>query len=79
MSSGKSTSGKVVDKVQQVAGEDFNQAKQIANDAVRSGAYLYPFKVWQLMHICNSAWVDTYRVSSTFSRTARYGGLSPQS
>lgn len=45
MSSGKSTTSKVSDKVQQVAAEDFNQAKKIANDAVRSGAYLYPFKV----------------------------------
>lgn len=45
MSERKSTANKVQDKVKQVAQEDFNQASALANDAVRSGAYLYPFKV----------------------------------
>ncbi|KAJ4311988.1 hypothetical protein N0V94_007670 [Neodidymelliopsis sp. IMI 364377] len=44
MSSGNSASSRVPDKVKQVAQEDFNQAKALAEDAVRSGAYLYPFK-----------------------------------
>lgn len=35
----------VPDKVKQVAREDFEQAKVLANDAIRSAAYLYPFKV----------------------------------
>lgn len=74
MSSEKSTS-RVPDKVKQVAQEDFNQAKALANDAVRSGAYLYPFKVSQSMHIYNGAGIDTYRVSRTSSLTARYGAL----
>ncbi|KAJ4373810.1 hypothetical protein N0V83_002549 [Neocucurbitaria cava] len=34
----------VPDKVKQVAREDFEQAKVLANDAIRSAAYLYPFK-----------------------------------
>jgi hypothetical protein len=38
-------SDKVVNKVKEVAGEDFNQAKELAQDAIRSAAYLYPFKV----------------------------------
>jgi hypothetical protein len=32
-------------KVKEVAKEDFNQARQLASEAVRSAAYLYPFKV----------------------------------
>jgi hypothetical protein len=47
MSERKSTAAKVQDKVRQVAQEDLNQASNLANDAVRSGAYLYPFKVCQ--------------------------------
>lgn len=47
MSERKSAAAKVQDKVRQVAQEDFNQASSLANDAVRSGAYLYPFKVCQ--------------------------------
>jgi len=35
---------KVPDKVKAVAQEDFQHAKQLANDAFRSAAYLYPFK-----------------------------------
>jgi hypothetical protein len=38
-------SDKVANKVKEVAGEDFNQAKELAKDAIRSAAYLYPFKV----------------------------------
>lgn len=37
-------SDKVANKVKEVAGEDFNQAKELAKDAIRSAAYLYPFK-----------------------------------
>lgn len=37
-------SRRVPDKVREVAKEDFDQAKALAQDAVRSGAYLYPFK-----------------------------------
>jgi hypothetical protein len=33
------------DKVKEVAAEEFQQAKVLAQDAVRSGAYLYPIKV----------------------------------
>lgn len=47
MSEQKSAAAKVQDKVRQVAQEDFNQASNLANDAVRSGAYLYPFRVGQ--------------------------------
>lgn len=47
MSERKSAAAKVQDKVRQVAQEDFSQASNLANDAVRSGAYLYPFKVCQ--------------------------------
>jgi phage gp36-like protein len=79
MSSGKSASSKVTDKVQQVAQEDFNQAKALANDAVRSGAYLYPFKVCPAILIYNSAGIDTYRVLRTSSHTARFGVLSLRS
>jgi hypothetical protein len=39
------SSSRVPDKVREVAKEDFEQAKALAQDAVRSGAYLYPFKV----------------------------------
>ncbi|CAA9965226.1 hypothetical protein CFE70_009068 [Pyrenophora teres f. teres 0-1] len=35
---------RVPDKIKEVAKEDFEQAKELATDAVRSGAYLYPFK-----------------------------------
>ncbi|CAI9634574.1 hypothetical protein GT037_004192 [Alternaria burnsii] len=35
---------RVPDKVKEVAKEDFNQARQLASEAVRSAAYLYPFK-----------------------------------
>ncbi|EOA85652.1 hypothetical protein ACJQWK_10822 [Exserohilum turcicum] len=35
---------RVPDKVKEVAREDFDQYKQLASDAVRSAAYLYPFK-----------------------------------
>jgi hypothetical protein len=52
MSSGKSSS-RVPDKVKQVAQEDFDQARALAEDAVRSGAYLYPFKACHSMHIYN--------------------------
>jgi hypothetical protein len=47
MSERKSAAAKVQDKVRQVAQEDFSHASNLANDAVRSGAYLYPFKVCQ--------------------------------
>jgi hypothetical protein len=33
------------DQVKQVALEEFEQAKVLARDAVRSAAYLYPLKV----------------------------------
>lgn len=36
---------RVPDKVKEVAKEDFDQYRQLASDAVRSAAYLYPFKV----------------------------------
>jgi hypothetical protein len=79
MSSGNSASSRVPDKVKQVAQEDFNQAKALAEDAVRSGAYLYPFKVCQSMHVYNRSGINMYRVSHTFSHTARYGDLSLRS
>jgi len=34
----------VPDRVKEVAKEDFDQAKELARDALRSAAYLYPFK-----------------------------------
>jgi hypothetical protein len=40
-----SASERVSNKVKQVANEDFVQAKELAQDAFRSAAYLYPFKV----------------------------------
>lgn len=54
MSERKSAAAKVQDKVRQVAQEDFGKASNLANDAVRSGAYLYPFKVCQHadLHFC---------------------------
>lgn len=39
---------KVPDRVKAVAQEDFQQAKQMAAEAYRSAAYLYPFKVQNL-------------------------------
>lgn len=36
---------KVPDRVKEVAREDFDKAKELAINAVRSAAYLYPFKV----------------------------------
>lgn len=36
---------RVSNKVKAVAKEDFDQARELAKDAVRSAAYLYPFKV----------------------------------
>jgi hypothetical protein len=38
-------SERVSNKVREVAKEDFDQAKALAQDAIRSAAYLYPFKV----------------------------------
>lgn len=38
-------SNRVPDKVKEVALEEFQQAKVLAQDAVRSAAYLYPIKV----------------------------------
>jgi hypothetical protein len=38
-------SERVSNKVKEVAKEDFDQAKALAQDAIRSAAYLYPFKV----------------------------------
>ncbi len=35
----------VPDRVKAVAKEDFDQARELARDAIRSAAYLYPFKV----------------------------------
>lgn len=72
-------SERVSNKVKEVAKEDFNQAKALAQDAIRSAAYLYPFKV------CGSetqtAYMDNLtnssaRASSTSSQTAHYGALS---
>lgn len=43
---------KVANKVREVAGQDFDQAKVLAQDAFRSAAYLYPFKVRKcIMHV----------------------------
>jgi hypothetical protein len=39
-------SERVSSKVKEVAKEDFDQAKALAQDAIRSAAYLYPFKVY---------------------------------
>ena len=40
-----SASERVQKKVKEVANEDLVQAKELAKDAFRSAAYLYPFKV----------------------------------
>lgn len=40
---------RVTNKVKEVANQDFTQAKELANDAFRSAAYLYPFKVCNLL------------------------------
>jgi hypothetical protein len=65
-------------RVKQVAQEDLNQASQLANDAVRSGAYLYPFKVATLFStsVPNT---DAPRALLTSSPTVRYGGRSLRS
>ncbi len=42
MSKSRST---VPDRIKEVAKEDFDQAKVLARDAIRSAAYMYPFKV----------------------------------
>jgi hypothetical protein len=43
---------RVPDKVKQVASEDFDQAKKLTQDAIRSAAYLYPFKVlWPMVDL----------------------------
>lgn len=36
------------EKVKEVAVEEYEQAKVLTRDAVRSGAYLYPIKAWCL-------------------------------
>jgi hypothetical protein len=41
-------SERVTSKVKEVAKEDFDQAKALAQDAFRSAAYLYPFKACHL-------------------------------
>jgi hypothetical protein len=38
-------SNKVPDKVREVALEEYQQARTLTRDAVRSGAYLYPIRV----------------------------------
>jgi hypothetical protein len=35
----------VADRVKKVVAEEADQVKSLTTDAVRSGAYLYPFKV----------------------------------
>lgn len=40
------------EKVKEIATEDFQRAKVLAQNAVRSGAYLYPIKVgWNMMYV----------------------------
>jgi hypothetical protein len=47
---------RVPDKVKEVAKEDFDQAKQLASDAIRAAAYLYPFKVGYTAFSMNENW-----------------------
>ena len=46
---------RVPDKVKEVAKEDFDQYKQLASDAVRSAAYLYPFKVGMQLYVSRTS------------------------
>ncbi len=72
MSERKSTASKVQDKVKQVAQEDFGQARVIVSDAVRSAAYLYPFKVNGSI-FGGKHKTDASRALRTFSPTVLYG------
>jgi hypothetical protein len=68
-------SERVTSKVKEVAKEDFDQAKALAQDAFRSAAYLYPFKVCHSEVILFVSPNTRTRAFSTSSPTARYGSL----
>lgn len=75
-------SERISNKVKEVAKEDFDQAKALAQDAIRSAAYLYPFKVCRSLTqlSAQSMKADTFsRASSTSSPTAHYGARSRRS
>jgi hypothetical protein len=42
---GEEMADNVADRVKKVVAEEADQVKSLTTDAVRSGAYLYPFKV----------------------------------
>jgi len=48
-----SGSVKVPDRVKEVAREDYGRAKELAINAVRSAAYLYPFQVGRKTTACS--------------------------
>jgi hypothetical protein len=73
-------SERVSNKVKEVAKEDFDQAKALAQDAIRSAAYLYPFKVHPSISMLDLIHTNTIsRASSSSSPTAHYGALWPPS
>jgi hypothetical protein len=66
-------SERVSNKVKEVAKEDFEQAKALAQDAIRSAAYLYPFKVRGSGLCMEDPTNKSIRAFSTSSQTAHYG------
>jgi hypothetical protein len=68
-------SGRVSNKVKEVAKEDFDQAKALAQDAIRSAAYLYPFKACVSGLNTEVPTNIVNRASSTSLQTAHYGDL----
>ena len=70
----------VPDRVKEVAKEDFDQAKELARDAIRSAAYLYPIKVCDFPSEQDEMGLQpSTRASPTFALIAHYGSLLPQS
>lgn len=60
--------------------EDFNKAKDLAQSAAKSGAYLYPIKVsWSWIDLLTEHPLTLHRVSSTSSAIGHYGNPSSPS
>jgi hypothetical protein len=70
------SSRRVPDKVREVAKEDFEQAKVLAQDAVRSGAYLYPFKVGPTFHPASTSRLTIQGIIYFFTHRALWRPLA---
>lgn len=71
-------SKKVIDRVRDVAVEDLQQARDVATEAVKSQAYLFPVKGTHFLDT-NSTVTNMVQDSITSSRIRHYGALSCQS